>query len=548
MSPLGEGYWEAFVPGAAEGLRYMFVLDDGPARPDPASRYQPQGVHGPSEVLDLTAYPWADHDWKGLPLEEFIVYELHVGTFSPEGTFEGVLRQLPYLRELGITAVELMPVGQFPGVRNWGYDVAYPFAVQASYGGPRGLQRLVDACHRAGLAVVLDVVYNHLGPEGNYLGHYGPYFTDAYRTPWGPAINYDGPDSDHVRRYFMENIMQWHLYFHIDALRLDAVHGIFDHSARHVLQDFKEAARKASEATGRPFYVIAESDQNDPRLIRPPELGGYGLDACWLDDFHHALHVALTGQRDGYYQDFDEPLQKLLKAYREGFIYSGQYSRFRRRRHGASSSDRPAEQFVVFAQNHDQVGNRPLGDRLRGRALRLAAAAVLLGPYIPLLFMGEEYDEPAPFLYFVDHSDPALLQAVKEGRRREFEGFRWPEDFPEPGAQESFLQSRLNLALREAPGHREHLEFYKRLIRLRKELVGRAGRQGLSVRREGGLIILVRRAQGEEVLLGLNFAPEEAELGLRPPQGWQALLGPEPRAGGLKLGPQEAALLRRRLP
>ena len=406
-----------------------------------------------------------------MPLAEYIIYELHVGTFSPQGTFDGAISGLDYLCELGITAVELMPVAQFPGERNWGYDGTYPFAPQNSYGGPDGLKRLVDACHCRGLAVVLDVVYNHLGPEGNYLHSFGPYFTDRYRTPWGEAVNFDGPDSDPVRHYFIANALYWLTEYHIDALRLDAVHGIYDFSARHFLRELAETVHRQGEALGRQVHVIAESDLNDVRLINPPESGGYGLDAQWNDDFHHALWALLTGERAGYYGDFGR-FSDLVKAFREGFVYSGGYSAYRRRRHGSSSAEVPASRLVVFSQNHDQVGNRLRGERsgeqLTLQQLKLAAATVLLSPYLPLLFMGEEYGESAPFPYFVSHGDAELVEAVRRGRLAEFAGFAHQGSPPDPQAEATFLSAKVDQQQRRRGDQRVLFDFYRDLIRLRR--------------------------------------------------------------------------------
>ncbi|KPK21748.1 MAG: malto-oligosyltrehalose trehalohydrolase, partial [Dehalococcoidia bacterium SM23_28_1] len=331
------GYHHAVVDGVEPGSLYMYRLDERRERPDPTSRFQPQGVHGPSQVVS-PHFEWEDGRWTGLPLQEYAIYELHVGTFTPTGTFEAVIPYLDELRELGITAIELMPVAQFPGARNWGYDGVHPFAVQNSYGGPQGLKRLVNACHKLGLAVVLDVVYNHLGPEGNYLIEFGPYFTDRYKTPWGAALNFDGPHSDEVRRFFIENALYWVSEFHVDALRLDAVHAIVDHSAVPFVEELAEAVHDRAEQLDRRIHVVAESNLNDARLIRPRALGGYGLDAQWNEDFHHCLHALLTRERTGYYQDFGE-FGQLVKAFSEGFVYSGQYSSSRRRRHGSSSRD-----------------------------------------------------------------------------------------------------------------------------------------------------------------------------------------------------------------
>ncbi|RPJ02979.1 MAG: malto-oligosyltrehalose trehalohydrolase, partial [Chloroflexi bacterium] len=467
------GYHYGLVEGLEPGGRYYYCLDQSVERPDPASSFQPEGVHGPSEVID-PAFDWEDQGWFGLPLRDYLIYELHVGTFTPEGTFDAIIPLLPELIELGVTALELMPVAQFPGARNWGYDGVYPYAVQDSYGGPSGLKRLVNACHQCGLAVVLDVVYNHLGPEGNYLREFGPYFTDRYRTPWGAALNFDGEHSQEVRRFFLENALRWQTQFHLDALRLDAVHAIKDCSARPFLQELAQLTRQRSEQLNRRFYLIAESDLNDARLTAPEVLGGYGLDGQWSDDFHHSLHVLLTGERDGYYMDFGGT-GLLAKVFREGYAYTGQYSAYRRQPHGNSPRLNSAKQFVVYSQNHDQVGNRRDGDRLSRLAhlegLKLAAGTVLLSPFIPLLFMGEEYGEPAPFQYVISHTDPELVEAVRHGRRAEFAPFAWPEQVPDPHAESTFQQCILNRELlRSDPTHRALYDFYRELIRLRREL------------------------------------------------------------------------------
>jgi len=477
LEKFGRGYHYGVVQGISPGTRYFYRFDSNLERPDPASKFQPEGVHGPSQVIDPN-FVWEELHWSGIPFSHYVVYELHVGTFTAQGTFDAIVSHLDELKDLGITAIELMPVSQFPGERNWGYDGVYPFAVQDSYGGPDGLKRLIDACHQRGLAVILDVVYNHLGPEGNYLQDFGPYFTDRYRTPWGIAINYDGPDSDEVRRFFIENALWWVTEFRVDALRLDAVHGIFDFSALHILQELASAVHEQAERLNRRIYVIAESDLNDVRLVRSPELGGYGLDAQWNDDFHHALHTLLTGERTGYYKDFGR-LQDLAKAFAEGFVYSGAYAPARRRRHGNSSKDLAAHRFVVCAQNHDQVGNRLKGDRLSALAsfegLKLAAAVVLLSPFIPLLFMGEEYGETAPFPYFVSHSDPDLVEMVRRGRREEFEYAQGSDEPPDPQEEATQQSARLNHSLGHQGKHRILYEFYKELIKLRNETRAGAG-------------------------------------------------------------------------
>ncbi|MEW6488978.1 MAG: malto-oligosyltrehalose trehalohydrolase [Thermodesulfobacteriota bacterium] len=543
LSPLGAGYWGAHLPDVADGTLYSLLLDGELERPDPASRCQPEGVHGPSQVVG-ESFPWGDGGWAGRELPELVFYELHVGTFTPEGTFEAVIPRLPELRDLGVTTLELMPVAAFPGARNWGYDGVHPFAVQASYGGPEGFKRLVDACHRQGLAVFLDVVYNHLGPEGNYLADFGPYFTDRYRTPWGRALNFDGPDSDPVRAYFVQNALQWLEEYRCDGLRLDAIHAIVDTSARPFLQELAEEVEALEARLGRRLHLVAESDRNDPRFVRPRDQGGAGLGAEWCDDFHHALHALLTGERRGYYADFGEA-EHLARAYGAGFVYSGQYSRYRRRRHGASSADLPGERFVAFAQNHDQVGNRMHGERLAAlvpfESLKVAAAAVLLSPYLPLLFMGEEYGEDAPFLYFVSHGDPELVRAVRGGRKAEFAAFGWAQEPPDPQAEETFARSRLRWELGLEGRGLALREFHRECLRLRRELPALRGldKAGLEAAvLEGRSALWVRRGRGEEaVLLGLNF--ETAPVTLTAPGGpWQLLLDSAARRWG---GPGAAA-------
>ena len=470
LTPAERGYFLTIAEGVTPGARYFYRLDDKNERPDPASRFQPAGVHGPSEVID-PAFAWDDESWRGLPLRDYILYELHVGTFTPEGTFDAIIPHLDDLAALGVTVIELMPIGQFPGTRNWGYDGAYGFAAQNSYGGPDGLRRLVNACHQRGLGVALDVVYNHLGPEGNYLGEFGHYFTDRYHTPWGCAVNFDDRHSDEVRRYFIENALTWITDFHIDSLRLDAVHAIFDESARPFLRELGQAVHQRAEQLHRRVTVIAESNKNDTRHSEVAELGGYDLDGQWNDDFHHCLHALLTGEKVGYYADFGR-LEQMAKALAEGFVYTGEYSTYRGRGHGVSSRGMPAERFVICAQNHDQVGNRALGDRLSTitghESLKLAAGLVLLSPYVPLLFMGEEYGEIAPFLYFVSHEDEELVEAVRRGRQREFDSFRWDQEMSDPQAESTFRRSRLNRTLLKDPRHAALREFYRELIRLRK--------------------------------------------------------------------------------
>jgi maltooligosyltrehalose trehalohydrolase len=473
MKKLPRGYWEVEVQGIPPGSSYFYRLDSATDRPDPASHFQPDGVHGPSALVDHDAFAWHDEKWQGIELSEMIIYELHSGTFTPAGTFDAVIPRIPELGQTGINAIEIMPVGEFPGNRNWGYDGAYPFSVHSAYGGPEALKRLVDACHREGIAVILDIVCNHLGPEGNYLSDFGPYFTSKYKTPWGDAVNFDDAYSDEVRSFFIESALHWLHHYHIDALRLDAVHAIFDQSATPFLTEMADEVKTFSRKSGRPYFLIAESDRNDSRLITPEAAGGLGLHALWCDDFHHAVHSLLTGEKEGYYSDFGE-VRHLVKSIGEGFTYSGEYSRFRKRRHGNSSKERPPSQFVVFSQNHDQVGNRMLGERTSGlvgfEGLKLSAGLVILSPYVPLLFMGEEYGEEAPFLYFVSHSDPGLIEAVKQGRKEEFESFAWRGEPPDPQDPQTFLRSKLHWEARKEGSHGILLDFYRTLIQVRKQI------------------------------------------------------------------------------
>jgi maltooligosyltrehalose trehalohydrolase len=505
------GYHTAIVDHIKPGSKYKYRLSKDQEFPDPVSRHQPDGVHGPSEVIDRD-FEWHDEKWFGLPIENYIIYELHVGTFTPEGTFEAAIQHLDELVDLGITAVELMPVAQFPGKRNWGYDGVYPFAVQNSYGGPSGLKKFVDACHARGLAAILDVVYNHLGPEGNYLPQFAPYFTDRYKTPWGSALNFDDAYSDEVRHFFISNAVEWIRDYHFDSLRLDAVHAILDHSALNFLEELGDAVHSEGTFLNRRVYIIAESALNDARVIRPSDLGGYGLDAQWNDDFHHSLHTLLTRETGGYYVDFGH-FQHMAQAFSEGFVYSGRYSVTRGRRHGNSSRGIPSVKFVVFAQNHDQIGNRMMGERLGDlvpyEALKLASSVVLLSPFVPLLFMGDEYGETAPFQYFVSHADQQLVEAVRRGRKEEFASFKWRGEPPDPQDESTFCRSKLNRSLKGDARHRKLLDFHKELIRLRKTVpalyhLSKDKMDVISLEEEQ--VLAVRRWNGDsEVLTIFNF-------------------------------------------
>lgn len=530
-----EGYFSGTVDGVGAGALYFLRLHRGDGevveRPDPASRHQSQGVHGPSQVVGRD-HPWKAEGWRGLALAEHVFYELHVGTFTEEGTFEAAIGHLDELVRLGVTAIELMPVAQFPGERNWGYDGVLPYAVQDSYGGPGGLRRLVDAAHRKGLAVILDVVYNHVGPEGNVLADFAPYFTGRYATPWGDAINFDGPDSDAVRRFFVENAVHWVSEYRIDGLRCDAVHAIVDNSERPFLEELAAAVHEQGEHEGRRVHLFAESADNTLRFLRPPERGGAGFDGQWSDDFHHALHTVLTGEREGYYRDFGR-LEQLAKVYREGFVYTGQRSAYRRRRHGVPAREVAARRFVVFAQNHDQTGNRARGERLAGlvdgERLKLAAGAVLLSPYLPLLFMGEEYGEERPFLYFVSHGDPELVEAVRRGRAEELAAFGWQGEVPDPQAEETFERSRLDRSAAARPEKAALRELHRELLRLRRDVpaLARLSNDDLSASADeaAGVLHLLREAEdGGRAFAAFNFSRQPRRAAVLPAGRWRRLL------------------------
>lgn len=481
------GFWEGRDLPLKTSDNYRIRLDGKNALPDPASLSQPEGVHGYSRVTDLDDYQWRDAAWRTPTLQELIIYELHVGTYSQRGDFGGLEERLDDLAELGITAIELMPVAQFPGSRNWGYDGVFPYAVQTDYGGARGLQKLVDACHQKGLAVILDVVYNHLGPEGNYLGQFGPYFTGKYQTPWGAAINFDDAWCDGVRHYFIQNALMWLRDFHIDGLRLDAVHAIKDFGPVHFLAQLKEAVADLNLTGGQTHFLMAECDLNDVKYLNPLSVGGYAMDAQWCDEFHHALHAQVTGEVNGYYADFGgmDPLEKTLK---EGFVYDGLWSPHRQKIFGSQSSGLAPSRLVVFSQNHDQIGNRILGDRmasLRGyETLKLLAGFTLLSPFTPLLFMGEEHGETQPFLYFTSHGDPHLIEAVRTGRQNEFKDFVKDAMAPDPQSEETFEKSKLTEIARWSMEQSSLRVFYQRLIQLRKALITGRDDQDREVTRE----------------------------------------------------------------
>ncbi len=529
-----DGIFERSLGGLGAATRYQYRLDGERYRPDPVSRFQPEGVHGPSAIVEPGRFPWTDHGFRGHALIDLVFYELHVGTFTAAGTFEAVIPHLPQLVDLGITAIELMPVAEFPGSRNWGYDGTHLYAPQSTYGGPRGLRRLVDAAHAQGLSVFLDVVYNHLGPEGNYLGEFGPYFTDRYRTPWGSAINFDGPDGEGVRRHFVDNARSWVREFHVDGLRLDAIHSIFDASPVHVLTELAEAAREEAQALDRPVHIAAESHDNDRKIVLPPAEGGLGLDTIWSDDFHHTVHARLTGEKTGYYADFAGG-KGLARALVEGFVFQGEPSGYFGRPRGTTSADLGGERFTICLQNHDQVGNRAVGDRLSTivpfAAVKLAAALLFAAPALPLLFMGEEYGETSPFQYFTSHLDPALVEAVRKGRAEEFRSFGWEGTVPDPSEPATFLRSRLNHSLAGAPRHRELRDYYRRWLALRRShpALGAGGKARAQAELDatGSVLTLVRQgpeAAGVRLVANLTstargFAPASSD--------WRVLLDSE---------------------
>ena len=545
------GWWQADIPTAGPGTDYAFILDDGAPLPDPRSPWQPQGVFGPSRVVDHGAFRWTDANWQAPTLASALIYELHVGTFTPAGTFDAAIARLDHLVELGVTHVELMPVSEFPGARGWGYDGVDLYAPHSAYGGPDGLKRLVDACHARGLAVLLDVVYNHLGPSGNYLERFGPYFTERYHTPWGPAVNLDGAESDEVRRFFCDNALMWLRDYHIDGLRLDAVHAFLDTSAIHLLEQLAAEVAALQAQLGRHLVLIAESDLNDPRLVRSHETGGYELEAQWSDDFHHALHAVLTGECDGYYVDFGS-LADLAYALEHAYVYDGRYSHSRKRRHGRPATGLSGHRFLGYLQNHDQIGNRARGERsaalLSLARLKVAAALVLTAPFVPMLFQGEEWGATTPFQYFTDHQDPDLALAVSEGRRTEFAAFGWdPQDVPDPQSPGTFQRSRLDWSELELEPHVSLYRWHRDLIGLRRTLPdlsdGRLDRVDVRYD-EAARWLTVRRGA---VCIACNLASSTQAVPLPAQTGRRLLLasasGIEPEDSCIELPPDSVAIL-----
>ena len=514
------GYWHIRMDKRSTGIRYLFQIDDKFPLPDPVSKFQPLGVHGPSELIDLENFDWKDDTWQNIPLENLIFYELHTGTFTEEGNFEGIVSRLDYLLELGINAIQLMPVNQFPGKRNWGYDGVYPFAVHESYGDPISLMNLVNACHQKEIAVFLDVVYNHLGPEGNYLHEYGPYFTERYKIPWGKAFNYDDRYCDGVRNFVIQNALMWLRDFHVDGLRLDAVHAIYDFSAKHIMQELAEQVSLLNKQTGKIHYLIAESALNDSRYINPIETGGYGLDSQWNEDFHHSIHTLVTGEKNGYYVDFKDPAM-IVKAFMHGYAYEGEFSEFRKRHFGNSSRNNPGKQFVVFSQNHDMVGNRKFGERLSTlvsfEILKVITGAVFISPFLPMLFMGEEYGEKNPFLYFVNHNNELLNKRVRRGRQNEFKSF-YPADTkpaPDPSDINTFLKSKLTKPL----GDEEStalFSFYKTLIHLKKvhPVLSQTDKKNIKVSIENKILTIERWNNLSRIICWLNFSKKPGSMKL----------------------------------
>lgn len=518
MVPIARGYHAYLLGPMEDGRRYSYRLDGGDPLPDPCSRWQPEGINAPSAVWFPEHFRWEEGAWTGIERSDLVFYELHVGTFTPEGTFDAVIPRIEALLDLGITAIEIMPVAQFAGTRSWGYDGVHPFAPQHSYGGPQRLQRLVEACHRRGMAIFLDVIYNHFGPEGNVFPQFGDYFTDKYKTAWGSALNFDGRGSDSVRAMVLQNARQWIRDFRFDGLRLDAADQIFDGSPRHILSELAEVVHEESARLGRKAHVFAETDLNDaPKFLSSRDAGGYGLDGHWNDDFHHAAHVTLTGETTGYYVDFTPGPAALAKAFAGIFVNDGCYSGFRDRRHGTSATGFSGDRFVAFTQNHDQVGNRLKADRyaamLNPPSLRLAAGILLLSPRLPLIFMGEEYGEAHPFPFFCDFQDPDLIEAVRSGRRAEFACFGWDGELPDPFAQATRDSAVLCWAWEDPLGNGLRL-LYRNLLRLRRELPGLRDFSRARTRLlEKDVLEVLRGDSGSELRMVFNLSERERTLG-----------------------------------
>lgn len=544
------GWWSVDLPAANAGADYGFRVDGSDLLPDPRSPWQPHGIHNPSRLVDHAAFPWTDQHWQARPLSAAVLYELHITSFTPTGTFEAAIERLDHLVDLGITHVEIMPVAQFGGRWGWGYDGVDLYAPQNSYGGPEGLKSLVNACHEKGLAVLLDVVYNHLGPAGNYLSRFGPYFTKRHTTPWGEAVNLDGPHSDEVRRFFIDNALMWLRDYHVDGLRIDAVHQLVDDSAIHLLEQMSNEVKSLEALLGKHLVLIGESDLNNPRLIWRREVGGYNLDAQWNEDFHHALHAVLTGETSGYYVDFGSVAQ-LAKTLEKAFAYDGCYSVYRKRVHGRSADGVAGESFIGYTQNHDQIGNRAAGERINAmitpNRVKIGAAIMLTAPFVPMLFMGQEWAASTPFLFFTDHEDPDLALSVSQGRRKEFAAFGWkPQDVPDPQDPATLERSKLNWDEIRRPAHADMLSWYKDLIRLRRS------RQDLS---DGAIAQVRARHDADsqwlciergEVTIACNLSRQQRCVPIRPNRSRNILLTSEPAvrlcSEGAQMGPDSVSI------
>jgi maltooligosyltrehalose trehalohydrolase len=533
MSPEREGHWAVEVEEAGPGTDYAFSLDGRDPLPDPRSFYQPHGVHGPSRVVDHDEFAWQHDTWPVRPLASGVLYELHVGTFTVEGTFDAAIPRLQYLKDLGITHVELMPVSEFSGERGWGYDGVDLFAPHHAYGGPEGLKRLVDACHGHGLAVILDVVYNHLGPEGGYLVCFGPYLSTRYRGPWGDGMNLDEPHAAEVRCFLLDNAYMWFRDYRIDGLRLDAIHYLIDASAKHFLEEFTEEVDSWEAHLGRPLIVTGESTENDPRVIRPREAGGHGFDAMWSEDFEHVFHTALTNDMGGYYEGYHGlcDMRRVLR----GFVYEGRYLPYVHKHYGKPLYELSGHRLIAYVQSHDHVGNRAEGERLEhlvGAArARLAAALLFAAPYTPMLFMGEEWAASTPFTYFADHSDPELRKSVSEGRCKEFAALiSDPDCVPDPHAVETFNRSKLNWGELDEPEHKRMLDWHRALIRLRRRFPsltdGKREHVEVEVDVDAEHLVMRRGA----VVLACNFSEEPRDIPLQGFGALEVLLASEPEA------------------
>ena len=555
MFPMTRGennWWSVEIDSAKTGDDYGFILDGEGPFPDPRSPSQPNGVHKLSQLIDQNSFQWTDEKFQAPPLSSAIFYELHVGTFTPAGTLLSAIDKLDYLVSLGVTHVELMPVVEFSGAHGWGYDGVDLFAPHHAYGAPDELKKLVNECHVRGLAVILDVVYNHLGPSGNYLAKFAPYFTKKFASAWGEGINFDGADSDEVRRFFCDNALMWLRDYHFDGLRLDAVHGIVDTSAIHILEQMKMEVEKLSEQLGRSLVLIPESDLNDPRLLWPRERGGFQLDAQWSDDFHHALHTVLTAEKTGYYSDFGK-MEDLAKAFQRAFVYDGKFSTHRRRVHGRPIGNLSGHKFLGYLQNHDQIGNRAGGERSSALMslgkLKIGAALVLTSPFVPMIFQGEEWGASTPFFYFTDYQEPELANAVREGRCKEFAAFGWkPEDTADPQARETFERSKLNWPELSCAPHAEILDWHKKLIRLRQSETDLRDGEMKSVQvrfdEEKRWLVLERG----KIFIVCNFSQQPQSVSLREGK-WRLLMASEANiktgGGDLNLPPESVVILKR---